>query len=107
MQILRISIFLFDVLSKEKNIEINSRNKDGKNIIHFIVDLKEEQNKNEINRNEILIKALELGFAYNAKDNKGKQPIYYAILNKDEEMKKILIQKYKHALSDSENNNQK
>ena len=99
--------FLFDVLSKEKNIEINSRNKEGKNIIHFIVDLKEEPKKNSINRNEILIKALKLGFAYNAKDNKGKQPIYYAIINKDEEMIKILIQNYKVVLSDSENNNQK
>ena len=98
--------FLFDVLSKEKNIEINSRNKEGKNIIHFIVDLKEDPKKKDINKKDILYKALELGFDYEAKDNNGKQPIYYAILNKDEEMRKILIQKYGPSLYIAENNNQ-
>ena len=95
--------FLFDVLSKEKNIEINCRNKDGKNIIHLIVDLKEDPKK-KINKKDILKKALELGFDYNIKDNKGKQPIYYAAINNDDELRHILIEKYKPKLSNWENN---
>ena len=86
--------FLFNVLLKENNFEINSRNKEGKNLIHLIVDLKENQNENSWNKKDILNKCLEAGFDFNIKDNNGMLPIDYAYLNKDSEIINVLIDKY-------------
>ena len=98
--------FLFDILLKQKNIEINSRNKEGKNLIHLIVEMKDEKKINNLKKEDILIKALEYGFDCKAKDYSGKAPIYYAILNKENNIKTILLKKYnKNYASFSEENN--
>ena len=86
--------FLFDVLLKQKNIDINAKNKEGKNLIHLIVEMKEEKNDKNINKEDILNKALEYEFEIKALDNNGKAPIYYAVLNKEYNIKKILLKKY-------------
>ena len=89
--------FLFDILLKEKNIQ-NYINKEGKNIIHLIVKIKEREEEKEnkpINKKIFLNKALEAGFDFNLKDNSGKYPIDYAYLNKEDEIINILIDKYK------------
>ena len=83
--------FLFYILLKEKTFEFNSRNKDGKNLIHLIVEKKDEKSWN---KKDILIKALEAGFDFNTKDNKGMLPIDYAHLNKENEIIDILVNKY-------------
>ena len=83
--------FLFYILLKEKTFEFNSRNKDGKNLIHLII---EKQNEKSWNKKEILKKSLEAGFDFNIKDNKGMLPIDYAYLNKENEIIEILINKY-------------
>ena len=82
--------FLFDILMKQKNIEINNRNKDGKSLIHLIVEMKEDKKKYNFNKKDILIKALDYGLDFKIKDNNGKEPIYYAILNKDNDILDIL-----------------
>ena len=86
--------FLFDILMKQKNIEINNRNKDGKSLIHLIVEMKEDKKKYNFNKKDILIKALDYGLDFKIRDNYGKEPIYYAILNKDNEIWNILLKKY-------------
>ena len=89
--------FLFDILLKEENVK-NYINKEGKNIIHLIVEFREKKEEKEnklINKKVILNKALEAGFDFNLKDNNGKYPIDYAYLNKDDEIINILISKYK------------
>lgn len=89
--------FLFDILIKEKNIKTNCVDKEGKNLIHLIVEMKEEQlQKLSLNKKDILIKALEAGFdsIIDKKDNKDKLPIDYAYLNKDIEISQILSNEY-------------
>ena len=85
--------FLFDILMKQKNIEINNRNKDGKSLIHLIVEMKEDKKKYNFNKKDILIKALDYGLDFKIKDNNGKEPIYYAILNKDNDILDILLKR--------------
>ena len=85
--------FLFNVLLKEKNMEINTKDNEGKNLIHLIVNINENINKNW-SKKEILIKALEIGIDFNIKDNYGMLPIDYAYSNKDNDIINILIDKY-------------
>ena len=82
--------FLFNILLKEKSLEINSVNKEGKNFIHLLIE------KDDINSNkkDILNKALEAGFDFNIKDKKGLLPIDYAYLSENEEIIYILKNKY-------------
>ena len=47
-----------------------------------------------MNKKDILKKALEVGFNFNIKDNKGMLPIDYAYLKKENEIIGILIDKY-------------
>ena len=85
--------FLFEVIKEEKNIDINCKNKDGKNIIHLICEMKEDSEK-KFKKDEILKRALECSNYFNIKDSKGKLPIDYAYLNKDNECINILINRY-------------
>ena len=86
--------FLFDIIMKQKNIEINNRNKEGKTLIHLIVEMKEDKKNYNFNKQDILTKALDCGLDFKIKDNYGKEPIYYAILNKDNDIWNILLKKY-------------
>jgi hypothetical protein len=85
--------FLFDVLLPEKKrnyIEkFDSQNKEGKTIIHLIIQSK------IFNKKEILIQMLKEEFNYNVKDNNQLLPIDYALLNKDNEIYEILKLQYK------------
>ena len=84
--------FLFDVLlpEKKKNYidKFDSQNKEGKTIIHLIIQSK------IINKKEILIQMLNEEFNYNIIDNKQLLPIDYALLNKENEIYEILKNKY-------------
>jgi len=84
--------FLFDVLLPEtrKNSinKFDSKNKEGKTIIHLILQSK------VFNKKEILIQLLNEGFNYNVKDNKQLLPIDYALINKDNEIYEILKLQY-------------
>ena len=89
--------FLIDIFIQEKNVK-NCINKEGKNLIHLIVEInenKEEKENKILNKKEFLNKALEAGFDFNLKDNNGKLPIDYAYLCKNDEIINILINKYK------------
>ena len=91
------SDFLFDILLKEKNNEfnINSKNNEGKNLIHLIAEMKgEESSDNSLNKKDILNKALEAGCDFDLKDNNEKLPIDYAYSNNDEEIIEILSNEY-------------
>ena len=89
--------FLFDILLKEKNNEfnINSKNNEGKNLIHLIAEMKgEKSSDNSLNKKDILNKALEAGCDFDLKDNNEKLPIDYAYSNNDEEIIEILSNEY-------------
>ena len=84
--------FLFDILLSEKNkyiLTMTSINNEGKSVVHLIVESKIIKNKNEI-----LLKILNKGFAFDIKDNKGFSPIDYAFFNKEKEIIEILRNKY-------------
>ena len=84
--------FLFDILlygSNKNNLIKNSANKEGKTVIHFLIEIKNIKNKEEK-----LIKLLNEGFAFNNKDIKGFYPIDYAYFNKDKKIIDILKDKY-------------
>ena len=86
--------FLFDILLKEKTIDFNSRNKEGKNLIHLIVEKQIGNEEKSLNKKDILKKALETGIDFNIKDNKGMLPIDYAYLTKENDIINILIDNY-------------
>ena len=85
--------FLFDILLKENKINLNDTNKEGKNLLHLIVEMKEDPKKSSLNKKDIISKALEAGIDYNAKDNNGNTPIFYAKRNEDNDIKQIFINK--------------
>ena len=85
--------FLFNVLLEEHNIELNSVNKEGKSIIHLIVDISGYFNKY---KEELLKKAIESGFDFNIKDKYDMLPIDYAYLQQDYNIINILINYYKN-----------
>ena len=85
--------FLFDILLKEKNINVNEIDKEGKNLLHLIVEMKEDSKKSSLNKKDIIFKALEAGIDYNSKDNNGNTPLFYAKKNEDNDAIKILINK--------------
>jgi len=82
--------FLFNILLREKNIEFNTVNKEGKSIVHLII----EMNEDSVKKYEMLNKILDEGFDFNIKDNRGLLPIDYAYLNKDKELINILSKRY-------------
>ena len=84
--------FLNEVLlfeQNKKNIIENNINKEGKSLVHIIVETKQIQNKKDI-----LKKILNKGFCFNIKDNKGFFPIDYAYFYNDKEIIDILKNKY-------------
>ena len=64
--------------------------------------MKEDKKKDTFTKKDILTKALDCGIDFKIKDNKGKEPIYYAILNKDNVIWNILLKKYNINASFSE-----
>ena len=86
--------FLYDILLNE-NIDKNGVNNEGKNLIHLIVEKKEEElQKSSLKKKDILNKALEAGFDFDITDKSGKLPIDYAYSNKDDEIINILVNEY-------------
>ena len=85
--------FLFNVLLEEHNILLNSTNKEGKSIIHLIVDLSGYLNNY---KEEILKQAIESGFDFNIKDQNDMLPIDFAYLEQDNNVINILINYYKN-----------
>ena len=86
--------FLFDILlneSHKNNLIKNSINKEGKTVIHLLVESKKIQKKD---KEEKLIKLLNEGFVFNIKDNKGFYPVDYAYFNKDKIILDILKEQY-------------
>ena len=84
--------FLFDILipeKKNKTFEFDLQNKEGKTMIHLIIQSK------IFNKKEMLLQMMKEGFNYNVKDNSQHLPIDYAFLNKDDEIYEILKNKYK------------
>ena len=90
---------LYDVLFDEKNINKNCINKEGKTIVHLIVEMKVDSKMNEIKKDTLLKKALDAGCDYSKRDNKGKLPLDYAYLNKENSIIKTLTDKYKGILN--------
>ena len=83
--------FLFDVLlpeKRKKKIIIDTTNKEGKSVIHLIIESK------IINKNEMLLQMLKEGFPFNIKDIKGFYPIDYAYFNHEKEIINTLRNKY-------------
>ena len=65
----------------------------------------EKFKNNSLNKKDILQKALDAGFDFNIKDNKGNLPLDYAYSNKDNEIINILIINYnKNSLRIPKNN---
>ena len=97
--------FLFDILLNE-NIDKNSVNNEGKNLIHLIVEIKEEElQKSSLKKEDILNKALEAGIDFDITDKSGKLPLDYAYSNKDDEIINILTNEYnKKGLKVPDNN---
>ena len=85
--------FLFEALQNEKKLDFNCRNKDGKNILHLIVEMKEDSEQ-KYKKSEILERALLITDHFNVRDSKGMYPIDYAYLNKDNDCINILINRY-------------
>ena len=82
---------LFDLLVHEKEyiLSISDKtNKEGKTLIHLIIE------SNFMNKKEILLQMLKLGFKFDIKDNKGYSPIDYANFNNENEIINILKKKY-------------
>ena len=68
---------------------MNSTNKEGKSLIHLIVE-----SKKILKKEEKLKRALNEGFCFNIKDNKDFYPIDYAYLNEEKEIMNILKNMY-------------
>ena len=83
--------FMFNVLLEEHNISLNSTNKEGKSIIHFILQLSGYLNQY---KRSLLERAIESGFDFNIKDNDGMSPIDYAFLEEDNEIASVLLDYY-------------
>lgn len=87
--------FLFDILLDESNknnyLMKNNTNKDGKTVIHLLIETKAIK---ENDKAEKLIILLNKGFAFNIKDKKGFYPIDYAYFNKNQKIIEILKEKY-------------
>ena len=84
--------FLFEVLLLEKKKYYNSldiTNIKGKSIIHLIVE-----SKKIINKKEMLLQLLKLGYCFNIRDNKGFYPIDYAYFNHENDIFTILKNQY-------------
>ena len=95
--------FLFNVLLEEHNITFNSTNKEGKSIIHLIVELPGYLNTYKEDK---LKQALNFGFDFNIKDNEDMLPIDYAYLQEDFNIINILINYYTNlGISIPENRN--
>ena len=83
--------FMFDELlfkNKENYIHIDRTNKEGKSLIHLIVE------SNIINKQQILLQLLKENFSFDIKDNKGFYPIDYAFFDQDKEVYDILKNQY-------------
>ena len=83
--------FMFNVLLEEHNIRLNSTNKEGKSIIHLILQLSEYLNEYKKN---LLKRAIEAGFDFNIKDNDGLLPLDYAFIEGNNEAVNLLIDYY-------------
>ena len=84
--------FFFDILIPEKNknkLIMNTTNKEGKTVVHLIVESKKIKNKKKL-----LSYILDNGFYFNTKDNKGYFPLEYAYFNHENEIIDILKKKY-------------
>ena len=76
-----------DILIKEKNINYNKVNKEGKSLIHYIVSPNNLFSFQNINLLNLAIKS---GFNPSIKDKEGNTPLYYAYKYKYDNMIKIL-----------------
>jgi len=76
-----------DILIKEKNINYNKVNKEGKSLIHLIVS---PNNLFSFQNIQLLNSALKAGFNSIIKDKDGHTPLYYAYKYKYDVMIKIL-----------------
>ena len=76
-----------DILIKEKNINYNKVNKEGKSLIHYIVSSNPLFSFQNIN---LLNSALKSGFNPSIPDKEGNTPLYYAYKYKYDNMIKIL-----------------
>ena len=76
-----------DILIKEKNIDYNKVNKEGKSLIHYIVSPNHLFSFQNI---PLLNSALKAGFNPKIKDKEGNTPLYYAHKYKYDNMIKIL-----------------
>ena len=76
-----------DILIKEKNIDYNKINKEGKSLIHYIVSPNHLFSYQNI---KLLNSALKAGFNPKLKDREGNTPLYYAYKYKYDDMIKIL-----------------
>ena len=86
-----------NILIKEKNIDFNKINKEGKSLIHYIISpnpLYSYQNT------QFLKLALKAGFNPEIKDNDGLTPLDYAIKYKYKDMIKILSKNMKNVNED-------
>ena len=82
--------FILDVLLKEEIDErfLNLVKKEGKSLIHLIVESK------IINKQQILLKILDIRFSFNIKGNKGFCPIDYAYFNHEKKIFEMLKNQY-------------
>ena len=76
-----------DILIKEKNIDYNKVNKEGKSLIHLIVS---PNNLFSFQNIKLLNSALKAGFNPVIKDKDGHTPLYFAYKYKYDDMIKIL-----------------
>ena len=81
---------IYDILLSEKQKEyfLNRVNKEGKSLIHLIVESNIEKKK------DILLTFLDEGFNFNIKDKKELLPIDYAYMNHNNEIVEIFKNKY-------------
>ena len=91
-----------DILIKEKNINYNKINKEGKSLIHLIVSPNHIFSYQNI---KLLNSALKSGFNPTILDKEGKTPLYYAYKYKYDNMIKILSKYDKNKYSENSDDN--
>ena len=91
-----------DILIKEKNINYNKINKEGKSLIHLIVS---PNNIFSYQNIKLLNSALKSGFNPTILDKEGKTPLYYAYKYKYDNMIKILSKYDKNKYSENSDDN--
>ena len=87
-----------DILIKEKNINYNKVNNEGKSLIHYIVSPNNLFSFQNIN---LLNSAINSGFNPSLKDKEGHTPLYYAYKYKYDNMIKILSKYDKNKYSEN------